>query len=219
MYTDYLPKYEIFREAVQLLCVQASTLDVFTSVLKTDTHLTMLRNDARSELQSIYDQVRKDLSLPSIPVYLPIRKKVSTRGQAHSICGSPTEIRVYPIEGVRGVSYGNWQPQDIRVCSSKVVFECLKHEIAHVIATHRNGRMDNHDETFVHAYDEINAYFKERGFAQLIDPKLELWGVPQGSFAANIAAQRHNISQGCISSFLMFLSVSFYFIYVLYQLI
>ena len=50
--------------------------------------------------------------------------------------------------------------------------------------------MDDHDEEFVTAYDEINNHFKSNGFNQLIDPTLELWGVPHESYAARVAMSR-----------------------------
>ena len=185
-----LPRYEVFRCAVEQLREGVNSLPEFSSRLKDDAELKRLRTDARVELQSIYDEVRKELDLPAVPVFLPVRKKVRVRGQAHAMGGDPTEIRVYPIEGPTGIPYTNWTPSQLTVCSKSVVFEIFKHEISHVIATHRYGRLDNHDNNFVAAYDEINEYFKRHGFQLLIDPSLELWGVPLTSYAAQVARTR-----------------------------
>lgn len=197
-----IPAYEAYRLATVELTEQDISLDEFTRVLKTDPRFKSLRYQAKKELKLIYDRVAKDLSLPNIPVFLPIRKKVSTRGQAHSICGSPTEIRVYPIEGVSGISRDEWKTEDIAVSSKEMAFEVLKHEIAHVIETHRNEVTGDHDALFVEAYDEINSYFKANGYENLIDPGLELWGCPPNSCAANARPSRirKNLSQGCFTS-------------------
>lgn len=185
-----LLKYDEYREAVEVLRNSTYTRQEFSIQLKNDQSLKSLRNAARNELQSIYDEVRQDLELPIVSVFLPRRMKVRTRGQAHAVGSNPTEIRVYPIEGPVGIPYQNWRPQHVTICTKFVAFEIFKHEVAHVISTHRNGRMDNHDETFVAAYDEINEYFKSHGFEPLIDKSLELWGVPPTSYAAMIAISR-----------------------------
>ena len=185
-----LPRYEEFRDAVEALLVISNSLQDFTSELKNNNHYKHIRNNARMELQSIYNEVSRKFKLPQIPVYLPIRKKIWNRGQAHTMNGIPTEIRVYPIEGPAGISYRYWLPQHITICSKLAVFEIFKHEIAHVISAVQNGVMDDHDEAFVEAYDVINMYFSANGFDSLIDPTLELFGVPSYSYAAKVAMSR-----------------------------
>ena len=207
-----IPAYQIFRKAAVELSTQVVSASEFKHALKNDVGLKQLRNSAREELKSIYDKVAKDLSLPDIPVYLPIRMKVSTRGVAFSECSSPTQIRIYPVEGISGVSRDAWKAKDIALCSKAKVFEILKHEIAHIMEAHRNSVMGDHDERFVKAYDEINCYFKENGFADLIDANLELWGCPPYSHAATIAAVRKpkaysnssQVSQGCFTMAVVF---------------
>jgi hypothetical protein len=202
-----IPAYEAFRQVTTEATKQDSSASEFKRMLKNNPHMFSLLSSARQEFQQIYNAIAKDLALPSIPVYVTTRMKVSTRGMAFLNCESPKEIRVYPIQGISGVSRSEWRTRDITLCSKTTAFEILKHEIAHVIAIHRNGETGDHCSLFVEAYDEANRYFKANGYADLIDSELELWGCPPYSHAAAIAASRKakinrdavRASQGCFT--------------------
>ncbi len=165
------------------MCATATSLSDFTATLKEDRRLTEFRNKARVELQKLYDVVRVRFGLPAIPVYLPVRKKITIRGQAHALNGMPREIRVYTIHGPAGKPYVYWQPCDLLIDSAECVLETVIHECAHILEAHRHAIM-GHEQAFVSAYCEIEAWFIAVGVCQAIDPAYRFSGCPAGSYAA-----------------------------------
>ncbi len=173
-----LEKYQAYKFAMDELRLQASSLDEFSSGLKLDPRLKSLRSKARNELQKLYDNLSDDLDIPRLPVYLPIRKKIYVSGAAYHTGGVPSEIRIYSIKGCSSKPHDKWTPRDIRACSESELFETFVHEIAHVLEAVRTGRM-GHGKPFIKAYENVEEYFLNQGFEELVDPKIRLTGVPR----------------------------------------
>jgi hypothetical protein len=179
-----LEQYAAYREAVIGACARAMTLDELTRLLNADPTVKARRSAARTELQAIFNLIRGHFGIPALPVYLPMRKKIAVRGQAHMCVGVPKEIRIYTVEGSRK-PYNQWTPSDITCNSVSETLECLIHETAHVLEAHRH-RVMSHDENFVIAYNEIDQFLKTCGFAPLRDPSLRLMGAPRQSVATSV---------------------------------
>jgi hypothetical protein len=179
-----LEQYAAYREAVIGVCTRARTLDELTRLLKADPTVEARRSAARTELQAIFNLIRGHFGIPALPVYLPVRKKITVRGQAHTCAGIPKEIRIYTVEGSRK-PYNQWTPSDITCSSVPETLEYLVHEAAHVLEAHRHRGM-SHDENFVAAYNEIDQFLKTCGFAPLRDPSLRLMGAPRQSVATSV---------------------------------
>ena len=183
---NQLENYEAFRKAVNDLRLEKQTLEEFSNVLKNDPNFKRLRNQARSELQGIYDFIRNEHKMPRLPVYLPVRKKILTRGLARHAFGIPQEVRVYFLQGCMTKPYEEWTPKDLDCCSRKKVFEILIHESAHVLEACWHGEMD-HDRPFVEAYQTIESFLERSKFAVLVDKRLRLLGCPENSYADKVA--------------------------------
>lgn len=165
-----LQKYLEYREAVVSLRGTALSVKSFREQLKKELKFKGLRNAAREELQAIYDAVRRDLSLPKIPVWFPPRRKRSIGGRAKSIDDVPAAIVVYSISSPQNVPESQLTVGQVTISSKFEVFETLRHEIAHVIECHRHGFIDTHGPEFVTAYDEIGEYFRSHGYGALMKP-------------------------------------------------
>jgi len=176
-------KYEEFKVAVNCLIGETSTLKEFSTRLKEDPELSLFRNNARGELQSIYNLVQRHFGLPALPVFLPVRKKIVVQGIALHERGTTTEVRLYPVRGCQTKPYEDWTPTDLTCLAQPQIFETLVHEIAHVLEDQRHGRM-GHEKPFVDAYEAIEDFLKSQGFAELFLPGLRLVGAPMGSYAA-----------------------------------
>jgi len=187
-----LEQYAAYREAVIGVCARARTLDELTQLLKADPLVAVRRSAARTELQAIFNLIREHFGIPALPVYLPMRKKIAVRGQAHTCAGIPKEIRIYTVEGSRK-PYKQWIPSDITCSSVPEILEYLVHEAAHILEAHRH-RVMSHDENFVAAYNEIDQFLKICGFAPLRDPSLRLMGAPRQSVATSVRnAEQHQL--------------------------
>lgn len=173
-----LVKYRAFKHATEELRYKVNTLDDFSEILKHDSRLKRLRNEARNELQALYDSLRQHFGLGPLPVYFPVRKKIYEAGRAIHEHGSSTEIRIYSIKGCSTKPYSAWTPLDVGCYSESEVFETFIHEIAHILEAFRYGKM-SHGKSFINSYEEIEAYFKARGFGGLIDPAIRLTGIPR----------------------------------------
>jgi len=86
-----LTHYANFAHAVERARTAALQTD-FLETPKFDAHVTRCRNQARDELQRLYDLARTYFGTPEPPVYLPVRKKISVLGRAHAHAGKPTQI-------------------------------------------------------------------------------------------------------------------------------
>ena len=187
-----LEQYAAYHEAVISVCARARTLDELTRLLKTDPIVEARRSAARTELQAIFNLIRGHFGIPALPVYLPMRKKIAVRGQAHTCTGVPKEIRIYTVEGSRK-PYSQWTPSDITCSSVPEPLEYLVHEAAHILEAQRY-RVMSHDENFVAAYNEIDQFLKTCGFASLRDPALRLMGAPRQSVATSVRnAEQHQL--------------------------
>lgn len=175
-----LEKYRIYRLAVEHLRDETSTLTDFSYLLKNDPVLKRLRGQARAELQVIYDHLSKDFELKKLPVYMPIRKKIFVAGVTFHTGGIPSEVRIYTIKGKHNKAYDKWKPHDIRPYTESEIFETFIHETAHVLEATRHGRM-GHGKPFIKAYENIEEYFLNCGFENLIDPNLRLTGLPRNA--------------------------------------
>ncbi len=175
--TTNLDKYREYKQAVEQTRLNVTSLDEFSAELKQAPELVRLRNGARTELQLLYDYLSADLNLPKLPVYLPIRKKIYVSGAAYHTGGVPSEIRIYTIKGCSNKPYEKWTPRDIRAYTEAEIFETFIHETAHVLEAVRHGRM-THGRPFIKAYMNIEEYFLNHGFDNLIDPEIRLTGVP-----------------------------------------
>lgn len=172
-----LDKYRDYKQAVENLQTQTSTLKDFSYLLKNNPVLKSLRGKARTELQILYDHLGNDFGLKKLPVYLPIRKKIYVAGVTFHTGGIPSEVRIYSIKGSHNKSYDKWTPLDIRPYTEFEIFETFIHEAAHILEATRNGRM-GHGKPFIKAYENIEEYFLNHGFENFIDPKLRLTGLP-----------------------------------------
>jgi hypothetical protein len=170
--------YQDYREAVNQLRLSITSLDDFSDILKHDPRLKRLRSRARGDLQAIYDNVARDFELVQLPVYMPVRKKISVFGVAFHANGVPSEIRIYTIKGCSNKPYDKWTPRDVACYTPSEVFETFIHETAHVLEASRTGRM-GHAKPFIKAYENIEEYFFNQGFEHLIDPEIRLTGVPR----------------------------------------
>jgi len=179
-----LEGYSKFHAAVLEECQQASTLQELSVKLKSDPALKGLRTFARRELQEAFDQMGSHVGITKVPVYLPVRKKIRTRGQAHTLEDIPQEIRIYAIEGSTK-PYALWTPSDISCMSTAEVFECLMHEAAHILEADRHSAM-SHDQNFVNAYEAIEQFVEISSYSVIRDKSLRLAGVPNNSIAARI---------------------------------
>jgi|CXWL01.1.fsa_nt_gi hypothetical protein len=184
-----LSNVEAFLLATESIRQHTSTLSEFDALLKSRANVE-LRLRARIELRQLYLEMSKGLNLPDVPVNFSKRKKIAIRGLARSLACVPTEIRIYPICGVSGVSFENWTPIDLEVCTKSIVFEIFRHEVAHVLATHKFRIDCGHEELFVAAYDEVSQWMRSNGFESYMLNEYELWGVPLNSFAAHVAVAR-----------------------------
>ena len=173
-----LDKYRAYKHAVELLQSHINTLDQFTQALKHEPELKSLRSQARTELQLLYDYLRRDFNLVKLPVYLPVRKKIFVSGMAFHTGGVPSEIRIYSLKGCSNKAYDKWTPRDIRPFAESEIFETFIHESAHVLEATRHGRM-GHAAPFIKAYENIEEYFLNQGFEHLIDPAIRLTGLPR----------------------------------------
>ena len=171
-----LENYRAYRLAVDELRFRTITLDEFSARLKRDPKPRILRGKARAELQTLYDNLSDDLDILQLPVYLPIRKKIYVSGAAYHTAGVPSEIRIYSIKGCSSRPYDDWTPKDVRACTEPELFETFIHETAHMLEATRTGRM-GHGHPFMKAYENIEEYFLNSGFENLIDPKIRLTGV------------------------------------------
>jgi hypothetical protein len=178
-----LLEYTKYASAVAQLRSAVSSLSAFTISLKEDKQLIELRNKARSELQGIYDLVRFRFEMPAIPVYLPVRKKIMVRGQAHALGSMPQEIRIYSIHGPATKVYALWQPQDIIIDPQDSVLETVVHECAHVLEIHRHGVM-GHECDFVSAYCDIEMSLIAARVCRHLSSLYRYSGCPAGSYAA-----------------------------------
>ncbi len=176
--TNALEKYGNYKQAVELLQQATSTLTDFTYQLKNDPSFKKLRGQARAELQHLYDQLSEDFELKKLPVYLPIRKKIFVAGVTFHTGGVPSEVRIYSIKGRHNKAYDKWTPRDIRPYSESEIFETFIHESAHVLEATRHGRM-GHGKPFIKAYENIEEYYLNAGYENLIDEKLRLTGLPR----------------------------------------
>lgn len=183
-----LPAYVRFAAAVADLRARCATLAAFTTALKEDATVTLLRNGARAELQALYELVRKRFGLPEIPVYLPVRKKIAVCGRAHALGGMPREIRVYPVHGPAGKDYALWRPMDVRIDSQETVFETVLHESAHVLEVAEYGVM-GHGENFVAAYCAIETHMVRSCKIPAPGAPERFSGCPAGSPAARHCGQ------------------------------
>ena len=156
--TTNLDKYREYQLAIEQLRLNISSLDEFSVELKQDPELVRLRNQARNELQKLYDNLSVDFNLPKLPVYLPVRKKIYVSGAAYHTGGVPSEIRIYTIKGCSNKAYDKWKPKDIRAYTEAEIFETFIHETAHVLEATRHGRM-GHGKPFIKAYMNIEEYF------------------------------------------------------------
>ena len=109
-----LEQYAAYREAVIGVCARARTLDELTRRLRL-TPLWRLGSWLEPS-SATFNLIRGHFGIPALPVYLPMRKKIAVRGQAHTCAGIPKEIRIYTVEGSRK-PYNQWTPSDI-TCSS-----------------------------------------------------------------------------------------------------
>lgn len=162
-----LKAYEKFSGTLKNLISRAQSLTEFTKLAKTDPEVKRLKQKAKDEFEQIYSLLAGHFDLPYLPVYMPLRKKVSVRGKAFaSPSGFPTEVRIYPIEAP-GKPYEEWHPSDL-TCSSKIaIFDTFTHEVAHILEAKRYGRM-GHGQNFKKARREIEEVLRERGFGDLI---------------------------------------------------
>lgn len=194
---EQLHHFETYRSGVLDLIYYASSLEEFSRILKHDLKLKKLRNNARSEFQSYYDEIRMRFNLPRISVWLPVRKKISVMGKACHLEGIPKEIKIYFLKGCEYKHYNYWLPTDLRCHPTLEVFETFVHEVAHVFEVHRTGVM-THEISFVDAYAEIEEYIRSRGHGCLLDPSYRLTGVPLGSYAARTGGAS-TAGQGCLT--------------------
>ena len=183
---NQLENYEAFRKAVNDLRLEKQTLVEFSKLLKNDPNFKQMRNQARNELQNIYDFIRNEHKMPILPVYLPVRKKILTRGLARHAFGIPQEIRLYFLQGSMTKPYEEWTPKDLDCCSRKKVFEILIHESAHVLEACWHGEM-GHEKPFVEAYQTIESFLEQSSFDILMDKRLRLLGCPENSYADKVA--------------------------------
>lgn len=184
-----LEHYEEYRAVVADACKKATSLRELTSVLKDSPRAKTCRKNAREELQGVFDRIAAELALPSVPVYLPVRKKIAVVGLAQHQAGVPKEIRIYPVRGDSRKPYSSWRPRDIECLETAEVFETLLHETAHVLEAHTTGKT-GHEEDFVRAYCEVEKVAIALGFAELLRPSLRLTGVPRNSYAAKVVQKR-----------------------------
>jgi hypothetical protein len=181
--TVVLLEYTKYAIAVAQLRSAVSSLSAFTISLKEDKQLVELRNKARAELQGVYDLVRFRFEMPAIPVYLPVRKKIMVRGQAHALGSMPQEIRIYSIHGPVTKVYALWQPQDIIIDPQDSVLETIVHECAHILEVHRHGVM-GHEHNFVLAYCDIEMTLIAERACRSLGSLYRFSGCPAGSYAA-----------------------------------
>lgn len=183
-----LARYDAFRAAVLDWCGRAASLDELSRRLKEDRELKRLREGARAELQTLYEGIRRQFGMRAVPVHLPLRKTVSVRGRAVAL-EVPQEIRIYAIKGSRK-PYRRWTPRDVGCDTVESVMETLLHESAHVLDYERNRRMA-HERTWVDAYEEIELWLQNRGYAPLLPRAERMTGCPRGSYAGRIARRYH----------------------------
>jgi len=162
-----LTEYRRFARAINELCAKSPDLATFSKAVRDDPILASLRIGARAELRAIYRKVARHFGMPDIPLHLPVRKKIQTRGLAFHQQGMPTEIRVYPLEAPRK-PYETWEPSDLRCSPDWDVLDTVIHESAHVLEALRFGEM-THGPRFKQAYAEIAVFLKANGLEALID--------------------------------------------------
>lgn len=179
-----LERYSDFRAAVLAECRKARTLQELSSKLKSDPALKRLRTIARQELQEVFEDICSHVGISNVPVYLPVRKKIRTRGQAHTLANFPKEIRIYAIEG-SPKPYQLWTPLDISCMTVPEVFETLMHEAAHILEADRHGAM-SHDQNFVDAYETIERFVEGSPYSEIWDRSLRLRGAPGNSIATKV---------------------------------
>lgn len=180
-----LAGYAAFRAAVLDWCGRAPSLDELSRRLRQDRELKRLREGARAELQALYEGIRRQFGMRPIPVHLPLRKTISVRGKAVAL-KVPQEIRIYAIKGCRRKPYRRWTPRDVGCDTVESVMETLLHESAHVLDYERNSRMA-HERTWVDAYEEIELWLQNRGYAPLLPRAERMTGCPRGSYAGRIS--------------------------------
>jgi len=173
-----LDNYSVYKHAIELLRKQVTTLEDFSYYLKNDRELKKLRAQARNELQELYDQLSNDFEMLKLPIYLPVRKKIYVSGAAYHTAGVPSEVRIYSIKGCSNKAYDKWSPKDVRPYTKAEIFETFIHECGHVLEATRNGKM-GHGKPFIKAYENIEEYFLNMGYENLIDPKLRFTGIPR----------------------------------------
>jgi hypothetical protein len=182
---------EVYLDAVRTLQRAAGPLDQFSGRLRQDPELQRLRMAGRAELQAIFDQISAHFDLGPVPVYFPVRKKISIWGRAYVCAEVPQEIRIYPIHGPAGKPYANWRPSDLLINSREEVFEILLHESAHALEARRFATL-GHEQRFVAAYEEIERFLLAAGYGTLMAPGLRLFGAPPNSCAARVARSGQN---------------------------
>lgn len=181
----HLHKYLAYAKELNTQRKLCLTLGKFSQIVKYNRELRRLRMEARLEIQTIYGWIRNHFQLPHVDVYLTPRKKPHIAGLAfHNNC-SPKEIRIYNITGCGTKSYDRWLPTDLHVATEECVFETFIHESAHILEVCRYGEM-GHEEPFVEAYEDIEVYLKDCGYANLINPTLRLTGAPTESYANQV---------------------------------
>jgi hypothetical protein len=160
-----LTAYRLFSEGVAATTARCGSLPELTKALKHDPGLKSLRNAARAEFQSLYDNLRQHLELPKIPVYLPVRKTVAKRGSAHARSCSATELRLYPVQGAVHKDYEDWLPSDIECMTEAEMFCAFVHEVGHILEIRRHGEFSEHGEPFRQAERDVAEHLRSSGFA------------------------------------------------------
>jgi hypothetical protein len=187
-----LNKYLAYAKELRKQQRQCITLDKFSLRVKHNPELVRLRIDVRTELRTIYEVIRKHFQLPDIPVNFSVRKKLHIVGRAFHINDEPKEIRIYHINGCAIKPHHLCVPSHLSVATEEEVFETLIHEASHVLEVCRYGD-SGHEEPFVEAYEDIEMYLKDYGYANLLNPALRLSGVPPESYANQVRLGSYSI--------------------------
>lgn len=187
-FSTELSKYVSFRNHVEEYCATGRDMKTLNTHLKKDQHCSKLRSAARAEFQTIYNLAAEKLQLPQVSVFLPTRKKVSVRGIARTVSGTPTEIRIYAIHGPSHKEYKSWKSTDMKLDDNCGVCETLVHEIAHIYEAHFHSTL-SHDKTFIEGYLATEKTFLKLGLEALLLQKNRFTGCPSDSKAAILSGK------------------------------
>lgn len=187
-FSTELSKYVSFRNHVEEYCATGRDMKTLNTHLKKDQHCSKLRSAARAEFQTIYNLAAEKLQLPQVSVFLPTRKKVSVRGIARTVSGTPTEIRIYAIHGPSHKEYKSWKSTDMKLDDNYGVCETLVHEIAHIYEAHFHSTL-SHDKTFIEGYLATEKTFLKLGLEALLLQKNRFTGCPSDSKAAILSGK------------------------------